>query len=79
MLNVQRKVCKLMEQLYIFILMYDYKGKLENKARYAGLLLAPAEFFDKGFFCPLGKKSAYYDVLANFKPLLVSSSNHGKF
>ena len=45
-------------------------------ARYVGLLLAPAEGFDlwqrlflpfgRGFFCPLCKKRAYYDVLAHF-------------
>ena len=32
-------------------------------ARYAGLLLAPAESFARGFFCPLGKKRAWYAVL----------------
>ena len=31
---------------------------LEGTARYAGLLLAPAEGFGRGFFCPSGKKRA---------------------
>ena len=48
-------------------------------ARYAGLLLAPAEGFGQGFFCPSGKKSAYYAVLAYFWQFLVSSSNLGNF
>ena len=41
---------------------------LEDTARYAGLLLAPAEGFGggPGFFCPSGKKKPYYAVLANF-------------
>ena len=39
---------------------------LEDTARYAGLLLAPAEGFGRGFFCPLGKKRAFYAVLAHF-------------
>ena len=30
---------------------------LEDTARYAGLLLAPAESFGRGFFCPSGTKS----------------------
>ena len=34
--------------------------KLEDTARYAGLLLTPAEGFGRGFFCPLGKKRAFY-------------------
>ena len=34
--------------------------KLEDTARYAGLLLAPAEGFGRGFFCPLGKKKAFF-------------------
>ena len=52
---------------------------LEDTARYAGLLLAPAEGFGRGFFFPSGKKRAYYAVLANFWQFLVSSSNLGNF
>ena len=37
---------------------------LEDTARYAGLLLAPAEGF--GLFLPFAQKSAYYVVLALF-------------
>ena len=40
-------------------------------ARYAGLLLAPAEgsAFGRDIFCPVGqKKWAYYAVLAHFWP-----------
>ena len=40
-------------------------------ACYAGLVLAPAEGFDWGFFGPLGKKRAYYAVLAHFWQFLV--------
>ena len=53
--------------------------RLEDTARYAGLLLAPAEGFGRGFFCPSGKKRAYYAVLAHFWHFLVSSSNLGNF
>ena len=52
---------------------------LEDTARYAGLLLAPPEGFGRGFFCPSGKKRAYYAVLAHFWHFLVSSSNLGNF
>ena len=53
----------------------------KGMARYAGQLLAPAEglAFGRGFFCPLGKKRAYYAVLAHFRPLLVFSSNLTNF
>ena len=54
-------------------------NELEDTARYAGLLLAPAEGFGRGFFCPVGKKRAYYAVLAHFWHFLVSSSNLGNF
>ena len=50
---------------------------LEDTARYVGLLLAPAEGFDRGFFGPSGKKRAFYAVLAQFWQFLVFSSNHG--
>ena len=33
----------------------------------------------EGFFCPSGKKRAYYTVLAHFWQFLVSSSNLGNF
>ena len=55
------------------------KIKLEDTARYAGLLLPPAEGFDQGFFCPLGKKRAYNAVLAHFRLFLVASSNLGNY
>ena len=35
-------------------------------ARYAGLLLAPAEGFGRGIFCPSGKKRAFYALMAHF-------------
>ena len=47
---------------------------LEDTARYAGLLLAPAG----GGLRP-GKKKAYYVVLAHFWQFLVPSSNLGHF
>ena len=53
--------------------------KPEDTARYASLLLAPAEGFGRGFFCPSGKKRAYYTVLAHFWHFLVSSNNLGNF
>ena len=53
-------------------------NKLEYKARYAGLLLAPAEGF-KAFFALRAKKRAYFDVLAHFWKILVPSSNLGNF
>ena len=52
---------------------------LEDTARYAGLLLAPVEGFGRGFFCPSGKKRAYYAVLAHFWQFLVSNSSLGNF
>ena len=44
------------------------KRELEDTARYAGLLLAPAEGFGlwPRLFCPSGKKRAYYAALAHF-------------
>ena len=45
---------------------------LEDTARYAGLLLAPAEVF-------FAKKRAHYAVSAHFWKFLVSSSNLGNF
>ena len=63
--------------LYIALSSFLNLLKLEDTARYAGLLLAPAEGFGRGFFCPSGKKKAYYAVLALFWRFLVSSSNRG--
>ena len=52
------------------MLLFSYHAqnlyKLEDTARYAGFLLAPAEGFGRGFFCTSGKKIAYYAVLGNF-------------
>ena len=55
--------------------------KLEGTARYAGLLLAPVDGFDRGqgFFCPSDKKRAFHAICAYFRPLLVFSSNLRKF
>ena len=46
---------------------------LEDKARYAGLLLAPAECFGlrPRVFALWAKKKAYYAVLAHFGPFFV--------
>ena len=43
---------------------------LESMARYAGLLLAPGESFDQGFFCTLGENRAFYAALVHYGPLL---------
>ena len=53
--------------------------KLEDTARYAGLLLAPAEGFGlrPRLFLPFGQKKALYAVLAHFWQFLVTSSNRG--
>ena len=48
---------------------------LKGSARYTGLLIAPAEGFGRGFFCPSGKKLAFYAVFAYFRPILVFGSN----
>ena len=50
---------------------------LEDTARYTGLLLAPAEGFGlrPRVVYPVGKTRPFYDVLVNFRPFLVSSSN----
>ena len=44
---------------------------LEDTARCASLLLAPAEGFGRGrgLFCPSGKKRAYHAVFAHFRQL----------
>ena len=67
---------------YWLLLQTSKKGKLllfdkEDTARYAGLLLAPAEGFVWGFFCPSGKKRACYAVMAQFWRFFVFSSNRG--
>ena len=46
---------------------------LEDMARYAGLLLAPAEGF-----CLRAKTRAYFAVLAHFNPFLVFSSKNSR-
>ena len=51
------------------VLYYFYIYILEDTARYAGLLLAPAEGFGRGFFCPSGKKRAFllfWPIFGNF-------------
>ena len=43
--------------------------RLEDTARYAGLLLAPAEGFGRGIFPPLGKKKLimlFWPILGHF-------------
>ena len=37
---------------------------LEGAARYAGILLAPAEGFGRGLFLPKGQKRAFYTFVA---------------
>ena len=44
------------------MIIFHLTCKLEDTARYAGFLVAPAEGFGFG----RGKKKAYYAVLANF-------------
>ena len=44
---------------------------LEGTARYARLLLAPVEGFDRGFFVPSGKKMAFKYIWAYFRPLQI--------
>ena len=46
-------------------------------ARYAGPIIAPALAFGLGLVLPLGQKKAYYGLLANFRPFLMSSSYLG--
>ena len=55
--------------------------RLEDTARYADLLLAPAEGFGlrPRLFLPLGQKKAFYAALAHSRPFLVFSSNLGNF
>ena len=56
--------------------------KLEDTARYAGLLLAPAEGFGRHFFFPSGKKKSllccFGPFLAIFGVLVTFSSNISK-
>ena len=47
-----------------------HSEKLEDTARYTGLLLAPAEGFGHGLFCPSGKKT---------HPIILFWSNLGHF
>ena len=51
----------------------NFNTPLDGTARYAGLLLAPAE--GPGFLCLSGKKRAFHAVSAYFRPFLVFSSN----
>ena len=62
--------------------------QLEGTARYAGLLLAPAEGYGlrPRFFLPFGQKGAFYAVFAYFRPfwclvvtLVTLSGNLGNF
>ena len=56
--------------------------KLEGAARYAGLLLAPAEGFGlrpRPFFALRAKKDLFMSVLAQILEFLVISSNLSKF
>ena len=52
--------------------------KVEGMARYVRQLLAPAKGFGQGLGFFWAKK-AYYAVLTNFRPFVVSSSNHVNF
>ena len=53
----------------------SFNYELEDTARYAGLLLAPAEGFGlwpRLFFALWAKKRAFYAVLAYFRCLVVT-------
>ena len=77
---VDNIVCLIRETLRLKMhTKYEFLPLLEITASYAGLLLVPAEGFGRGFFCPSGKKRAYYAVLAHFWQFLVSSSNISNF
>ena len=54
---------------------------LEGTARYAYLLLAPAQGFDllQRFFLLFGQKRAFDAVFANFRPFLVFISSLSNF
>ena len=68
------------DSLLTIITTFYFNYILEDTARYAGLLLAPAEGFSlrpRAFFPLRAKQKPYYAVLANFRPFLVSSSNRG--
>ena len=51
---------------YHILLVFKFNIKLEDTASFAGLLLAPAEGFGRGFFGSLVKKRAYYAGMAHF-------------
>ena len=60
----------------------NFNCQLEGLARFAALLLAPAEGFSlrAGLFFALGtKKQTYYAALAHFWQFLVPSINLGNF
>ena len=62
----------------IFAFLYQ----LEGAARYAGLLLAPAEGFGlqpRFLFALRAKNCLFHAVFAHFSPYLVFSSNHSNF
>ena len=72
----------------LFAVFKQYEGKfiflaqLEGTARYAGLLLAPAEGFGlrpRPFFDLRAKKDLFMSVLAQILEFLVISSNLSKF
>ena len=55
---------------------FPYYKKLEGRARYAGLILAPAEGFGQGFFGPSGKKelfTLFVPILGHFWCSVVTS------
>ena len=55
---------------------FPYYKKLEGRARYAGLILAPAEGFGRGFFGPSGKKelfTLFVPILGHFWCSVVTS------
>ena len=43
--------------------------KLEDTARYAGLLLTLVEGFGRGFFCPAGQKKSFLFCFGPFKAI----------
>ena len=58
------------------LLSVDNLYVLEDTAGYAGLLLAPAEGFGRGLFCPWGKKKKIIITgLAHIWQFLVSNRN----
>ena len=56
-------------------MLYREEKKLEDTARYAGLLLAPAEGFGLQPRLQPGKKRDFHADCAYFRPFVVFSSN----